>query len=293
MPQEQSGILAPLPAFSRHCFFEIHAPSQVANSLMHLSQEVDDDSLVVGIGLSAVATLGREIKGLVNFPAITGPGIDIPSTQAALWCWLRGSEPGELFHSARALGKLLSPAFKLRQNVELFRYNRGLDLTGYEDGTENPKGDEARSVALVTEQGNPLAGSSFVAVQQWQHDFEQFESLPPATQDDIIGRRRSDNEELESAPMASHVKRTAQESFEPPAFMFRRSMPWAQGQSGGLMFVAFGRSFYAFDASLRRMAGQDDGITDALFSVSRPMTGSYFWCPPLIEGHLDLTALEL
>ena len=34
------------------------------------------------------------------------------------------------------------------------------------------------------------------------------------------------DEEIDEAPETSHVKRTAQEDFEPPAFMLRRSMPW-------------------------------------------------------------------
>jgi putative iron-dependent peroxidase len=45
-------------------------------------------------------------------------------------------------------------------------------------------------------------------------------------QDHAVGRRRSDNEELDDAPESAHVKRTAQESFEPEAFVVRRSMPW-------------------------------------------------------------------
>jgi len=41
------------------------------------------------------------------------------------------------------------------------------------------------------------------------------------------------------------------------------------------------------------MAGLDDGIVDALFTYSRPVTGAYFWCPPLKDGKLDLRALGL
>jgi putative iron-dependent peroxidase len=71
----------------------------------------------------------------------------------------------------------------------------------------------------------------------------------------------------------------------------RRSMPWADGERAGLMFVAFGRSFDAFEAQLRRMVGVDDGITDAMFNFTRPLTGAYFWCPPLRNGRLDLRAI--
>ena len=70
-------------------------------------------------------------------------------------------------------------------------------------------------------------------------------------------------------------------------------MTWADSSGEGLMFVAFGSSHDAFAAQMRRMVGQDDGIVDGLFRFSRPVTGSYYWCPPVIDGHLDLSRLDL
>ena len=54
------------------------------------------------------------------------------------------------------------------------------------------------------------------------------------------------------------------------------------------MFGAFGHSPEAFEARRSRRTGQEDGITDALFRFTRPLTGSYFWCPPVAGGKLDL-----
>ena len=68
-------------------------------------------------------------------------------------------------------------------------------------------------------------------------------------------------------------------------------MPWAEGNNGGLMFVAFGATFYAFEAQLQRMVGADDGIVDAIFKFTQPVSGAYFWCPALKNGKLDLTPL--
>jgi len=70
-------------------------------------------------------------------------------------------------------------------------------------------------------------------------------------------------------------------------------MPWAEAGGEGLVFVAFGRSLDAFEARLARMTGQEDGITDALFRFTRPLTGSYFWCPPVAGGSLDLGAVGI
>jgi putative iron-dependent peroxidase len=89
------------------------------------------------------------------------------------------------------------------------------------------------------------------------------------------------------------VKRTAQEDFTPAAFVLRRSMPWVNGQQAGLFFLAFGHSFDAFEALLNRMTGVDDGVVDVLFSFTRPLSGSFYWGPPVSNGKLDLQAIGL
>lgn len=55
---------------------------------------------------------------------------------------------------------------------------------------------------------------------------DHFDTLARSDPDDIIGRRLSDNEEFDGAPASTHVKRTAQESFDPEAFILRWSVPW-------------------------------------------------------------------
>ena len=42
---------------------------------------------------------------------------------------------------------------------------------------------------------------------------------------------------------------------------------------------------------LRRMSGLEDGVIDALYRFSRPLTGGYYWCPPMTEGAVDLQRL--
>ena len=41
------------------------------------------------------------------------------------------------------------------------------------------------------------------------------------------------------------------------------------------------------------MVGAEDGIADAIFGFTRPVSGAYFWCPPLRKARLDLRALGL
>ncbi len=293
MTQSQPGILADVPPLSRHMEFSLLPDSEPAHALAALRDAGVDEGAVVGLGPALVGALRRAVDGLRPFPALAGPGCAVPSTQTDLWCWLRGADRGHLVHAGRAVEQALEDAFELDRLTDGFKYDRGLDLSGYEDGTENPTGDAAAVAAVVAGRGAGLDGSSFVAVQTWQHDLDHFESLPQGERDHIIGRRLSDNEELDDAPPSAHVKRTAQESFEPEAFVVRRSMPWADESGEGLMFVAFGHSLDAFEAQLRRMTGADDGITDGLFRFSRPISGGYFWCPPVGDGRLDLRALGL
>ena len=55
--------------------------------------------------------------------------------------------------------------------------------------------------------------------------------------------------------------------------------------------MAFGKSFDAFEALLKRMVGAEDGIPDALFGFTRPLTGGFFGCPPMKGGRVDLSML--
>lgn len=289
----QKGILQPPPPLAVYLSFDLAVQGDARAALARLGAMVDGEQVVAGIGLSAVQALGRQIDGLRQLPALSGPGVDVPSTPAALWLWLRGDDRGELLHRARQLEAALLPAFYLRDAMDGFQYQNGHDLTGYEDGTENPKDAAAEAAGLVHGRGPGMDGSSFVAVQRWLHELKRFEAMPAEEQDLSVGRHRIGNEEIADAPPSAHVKRTAQESFSPPAFVLRRSMPWARGLEAGLMFVAFGHSLDAFEAQLRRMVGAEDGITDALFRFTWPVTGAYFWCPPVENGRLDLRALGL
>ncbi|MCK4707989.1 MAG: Dyp-type peroxidase [Gammaproteobacteria bacterium] len=293
MHTTQPGILVDESKIARYLEFAIDSESDIKTALQALASKNVTDDIVIGIGQSLADSLGKHIPGLCTMPAQTGGGIDIPSTPAALWCWLRGADRGELFHRSRKIEDMLAPGFAMSNVIDSFQYDQNRDLSGYEDGTENPEGDEAIQAAIVQNQGEGLDGSSFVAVQQWLHDFDRFDEMTTNEQDDVIGRHHSDNEEFDEAPDSAHVKRTAQESFEPEAFILRRSMPWSEGMHAGLVFVSFGHSFTAFEALLNRMLGKEDAVTDALFTFTRPISGAYFWCPPVKAGKLDLSALGL
>lgn len=274
----QPAILQPVPAHASYLSWTLTPgtdPETLRQVIRTLLAQTDGDHLVTGLGAALLQALQSPVNGVYTFSGIEDSLVTWPASPAALWLWLRADERGALLHRQLQLSALLAPAFCLQQQLSAFCYAGGRDLSGYEDGTENPQDDDALATAIAAD------GSSCVAVQQWEHDFAALAEMAQTDKDHVIGRRLSDNEELEDAPASAHVKRTAQEDFAPPAFMLRRSMPWSEGMRGGLQFVAFGRSFQAFEAQLRRMSGAEDGITDALFRFSQPLNTAYFWCPPL------------
>ncbi|HZQ61049.1 MAG TPA: Dyp-type peroxidase [Casimicrobiaceae bacterium] len=285
----QPAILQPIPAVARSLTFRIDRTDAVAGALQRLASAYHPDSMIIGIGEPCALGLHGNVPGLRTFPAMSALGHAIPSTQDALWVRLYGADRGVVFDAARSVRELVSEAFCVSDILDTFTYHGGRDLTRFEDGTENPTGDAAIDAAIVQE--GPIAGSSFVAVQQWVHDLARFESFSEHARDHIIGRSAQTNEEIEDAPASAHVKRTAQESFEPTAFMLRRSMPWAGAHEEGLEFVAFVAELDTYTRVLHRMSGREDGVVDGLFSFTRPVTGGFYWCPPVTNGRLDLSLL--
>ncbi len=289
----QQGVLDPISQNAKYLFYSIRDPEQIIEKLYILKRLIDGKSAMLGIGYDIADALGKEIPHLEKFPNFSSKHVNIPETQCSLWIWLKDDDAGKNFHQACVIHEVLKDAFYLEDMVDAFSYCGDTDLSGFEDGTENPKGEDARHAAVISGEGKGLDGSSFVTIQKWQHDFKWLNRVSQAEKEETIGRSLDDNHEFENALASSHVRRTAQESFSPEAFMTRRSMPWAKDFDGGLMFVAFGSSFYAFDVQMKKMVGTDDDIVDGLFKFSRPLTGAYFWCPPFTLGRLNLSLLGI
>jgi len=289
MPNWQSAILAPPTAAGRFITLGLTRDAKPRDVVARLGALTVGADLIVGLGAPLVGALGKQIAGLRAFPELRGPGGAFPSTQGAVWLSLGGTDPGAILHRARRVVASLGDSLRIDEDLPSFVYGGGRDLTGFEDGTENPKGERAIEVAFGA--GPAVTGGCFVATQKWIHDLGGFERLSRTARNDVIGRDIDSNEELASAPLSAHVKRAAQESYDPQAFLLRRSMPWGDVREHGLYFVAYAASLDPFERILRRMAGLDDGVVDALLSFSRAVTGGYFWCPPVAGERLDLRAL--
>ncbi len=284
----QPEILRAAPATARFTTFAFTG-NDARIALRRLGKRKHDPHTLVGLGAPLVAAAGGAIEGLRGFPDDLGL---FPETQGALWAFFGHADPGHAFDAARRLAADLGPSFRVAEDVAAFTYRGGRDLSGFEDGTENPTGAAAVSAAIIDGKGPGLDGGSFVAVQRWVHDLDALERMTEAAKNAVVGRRLRDNRELPDAPPSAHVKRTEQESFDPPTFVLRKSMPWGGPGEHGLYFVAFGESLDRFERLLRRMAGSEDGIPDALLSFTRATTGGYYFCPPVRRWQLDLQAIR-
>ncbi|MGR6871646.1 Dyp-type peroxidase [Pseudomonas sp. HK3] len=286
----QTGIFDDVPLHGRFLFFQLRhgaTGDEVKQCLKGLASQVDGTSVVMGLGDATLNALNVEHLESLHFPSYDTRGVQVPSTPAALWLWLRGNDLGEMTLAAQSLLATVKATYELDNAIDSFKYKDGRDLTGYEDGTENPEGDEAFDAAFSQQP----AGASYVAVQQWQHDLAHFKAQSQDHQDETIGRRLSDNKEMDDAPESAHVKRTEQEAFDPDTFLLRRSMAYGEGVNAGLVFQSFSFSTQSYSKMLAKMVGEEDGIIDALFSFTRPVTGAFFWCPPMKDGQPDLSSI--
>ncbi|MBI1944813.1 MAG: Dyp-type peroxidase [Deltaproteobacteria bacterium] len=288
--ESSQRVLSPPPASARFLTLRLVDGGDHGEALRVLARHTDS-SAVVGVGAPLVDRLGRAVPGLAPFPAELAPLM--PATQGALWLALLHDDRGDQLDASLRLTDLVAGAFAIDEEIDAFSYRGGRDLSGFVDGTANPSGDDAVAAAIVAGRGPGLDGGSFVSVQRWLHDLAAIAGMPEVARDHVIGRRLVDDEELADAPASAHVKRTAQEEFDPEAFVVRRSMPWGTAREHGLYFVAYGESLERFTRLARRMVGRDDGIVDALFSFSRAVTGAMYFCPPVIDGRIDLRALGL
>ena len=240
----------------------------------------DDVSSVLAFGADYYRTWAQERSPAILKPlaAISGK---MPATHGDVWVWLQGPAPDVTLDAARAVDQALRPVFELRLDVPGFIYRDSRDLTGFVDGSANPKDDDRKTAALVA-LGEVGAGGAFVLSQKWIHDLSSFAKLSIADQERTIGRTKPDSIELEgdAMPADSHVSRTDVKVDGVAQKIWRRSFPYGTVSENGLYFVAFACDPARVDIQLRRMFGlADDGITDSLTGFSKPVSGAHWFAP--------------
>lgn len=259
-------------------------PRRALAPLMAAGPETAGVSRVIAVGNDLWRRLApdRAPDALRPFKLIDGSGGPAaPATQRDLFFWLHGASRDDLLDGALAVHRAMAPLARLELEETGFVYHDSRDLTGFVDGTANPKGAERFEVALVPD-GETGEGGAFVFSQRWLHDLDAFNALAVADQERVIGRTKPDSIELtgDAMPPDSHVARTDATHQGVPMKIYRRSTPFGGVAEHGLYFLAFARDPLRFDVLLGRMFGAaGDGLHDRLIHYSRPVTGSYWFAP--------------
>jgi putative iron-dependent peroxidase len=248
-------------------------------------------NLVIGFGSLLCERLAPHClpDGIEPFETITGiDEVTIPAEQHDLWIWLHSSGPDGVFVLSRHVESSLRGLATVVSEQPSFTYQGSRDLTGFEDGTENPPLDEA--IGLVTvPAGRAGAGSSVVLLQRWVHDLEAFDALDDMAKDQVIGRDLASGDELDErvrSPRAHISRVTIRDSEGAELEVFRRSTAFGGVLEHGLVFLAFSPDVERLATMLHRMVGAEDGLRDHLTDISRCRASAWYVAPP-VEAFAD------
>lgn len=284
MAVPQNGVLA--LGTSSHAYLEFDRRSGVdASALVHalagLAVSVRTTgavSLVVGMRPELWAEAvpddaPRDVHGYDE--PVTGPdGFTMPATQHDAVIWVSGGSRSVVFDGGASAVAVLRGVADLADETAAWSHHHDRDLTGFEDGTENPSAAEAPGVVLVPD-GEPGAGGSVLLLQKWRHDADRWDALDRGTQEQVIGRTKLDSVELDPKPADAHAARTDQDTY---GHIFRRNSAYGDTADHGTMFVGFCASQGPLAVMLDAMAGQD-GPRDALTRYTTALTGAYYVIP--------------
>jgi putative iron-dependent peroxidase len=284
----QPGIFA--LGTTDHCYVELDLvagkdPAELVSALAALSGRettISGVNVVIGFRPELWAQLSPDDapSGVTSFEEIVGDGITMPATQHDAWLWIAGGSRDIVFDSTLEVTRLLADLATVASELDGWLYQHRRDLTGFIDGTENPSMIEAPGVAAVED--GPGAGTSILLYQQWRHE-TSWEELSVDAQEKVIGRTKPDSIQLteDVMPADSHVSRNVVEEDGEELAIYRRNVAYGGPQDHGTVFVGFCKTQHPLDIMLRRMAGQGDGIRDALTRHSTPLTGAYYVIPSL------------
>jgi putative iron-dependent peroxidase len=227
---------------------------------------------------------GRRPKAFLPFPTIQVGGRRAPATGGDLLLHATARRADLCFELALRLRRELGHAVEVAEEVHGFRYLDARDLTGFIDGTENPKGRERAGAALIGREDPAFAGGSFVFTQRYVHDLARWQGLSVREQEGVIGRRKRDSRELSerTKPATAHIARTVIVEDGEELEILRHSFPYGTTSECGLFFIAYTRDLAIPEKMLLRMMGAaGDGLHDRLMEFTRAVSGANFFAPSL------------
>ena len=240
--------------------------------------------VALGEGLWDAVSPARRPRAFRAFPALEVDGRRAPATDGDVLLHACARRPDLCFELALRLRRELGDAADVLDEVHGFRYLDLRDLTGFIDGTENPKGRERAEAALIGAEDPAFAGGSFVFTQRYVHDLVKWAGLSVREQEGVVGRRKRDSRELSdrAKPKTAHIARTVIEEDGEELEIVRHSFPYGTTSESGLFFIAYTKDLAIPEKMLRRMLGaSDDGLHDRLLDFTRAVSGATFFAPSL------------
>ncbi|EJN06505.1 Dyp-type peroxidase [Phyllobacterium sp. YR531] len=258
-------------------------------------------SCIVGIGAELWNRLspGKKPLELRSFTGIEGPVHTAPATPGDLIFHIRSERVDLCFELERMILDRLDSSSTVVDEVSGFRYFDSRDLLGFVDGTANPTGTDLPASTLIGDEDPGFAGGSYIVVQKYLHDLRKWTALPTNEQEEIIGRKKIDNVEIDDddAPRKSHKSlATILDAEGNEHDILRDNMPFGRPgqQEYGTYFIGYSRYLWVIEEMLRRMyLGDPPGNYDRLLDYSTPLTGTTFFAParPTLEALVkDATA---
>ncbi|WNI20950.1 Dyp-type peroxidase [Streptomyces sp. ITFR-16] len=242
---------------------------------------------VTGFGSDAWDRLfsGPRPASLHPFQELRGPRHHAPATPGDLLFHIRAERMDACYEWAAQLMDRLGGAVRIVDETQGFRYFDHRDLLGFVDGTENPRGDDARSAALVGDEDPDFAGGSYVVVQKYLHDLTAWNALPVEEQERVIGRSKFTDIEMpdDVKPADSHVAlNTITEPDGTERDILRANMPFGRFGEGefGTYFIGYAADPDVTERMLRNMfLGSPPGTHDRILDFSTAVTGTLFHAP--------------
>lgn len=299
MPQPQPGII---PEPSQNALFLIlrvlepatHGPAvaSVAAGVPVLVRKIGAIDprakavCTVGFGseLWDVISPGKQPASLRPFKAIEALGRSAPSTGGDMLLHIISKRQDLNFELAMRIRRQLGEKVEVMEEVHGFRYLDTRDLTGFIDGTENPKGRERAKVALIGSEDPAFTGGSYVFTQRYVHNLKKWATVPEGEQEKVIGRRKRDSRELpdRDKPPTAHISRVVIEEHGEEIEIVRHSFPYGNLSESGLFFIAYSKNLDIPEKMLSRMMGTTgDGLHDHLMEYSQAVSGATFFAPSL------------
>jgi porphyrinogen peroxidase len=300
VPIDAQSVDAPL---SRAAVFLVVTVASEQTALAKVAAVLGElDDLVKTVGfrdlsgrLSCIAGIGRDLwdrlhsdrrpRELKAFASISGTVHAAPSTPGDLLFHIRSERPDLCFEFERILLDSLGAGVTVVDEVSGFRYFDARDLLGFVDGTANPTGLDLPASALVGNEDADFAGGSYVVVQKYLHDLNAWARIPTRLQEEIIGRTKLDNIEIDDddAARKSHKSLATIVDADGNEYdILRDNMPFGRPgqQEFGTYFIGYSRYLWVIEKMLQRMyLGDPPGAYDRLLDFSTPHTGTTFFAP--------------